>query len=91
MDVLRTPHLLFLLSYVEVLQSRVAQSPLWPSFCRESMYLRDSSHREYIGGAKFLRLGVWLSSLLNLSWAFYFEEAPTCRMSIDRWGNKVGG
>ena len=43
---LRTPHLLFLLSYVEVLQSRVAQSPLWPSFCRESMYLRDSSHRE---------------------------------------------
>ena len=67
---LRTPHLLFLLSYVEVLQSRVAQSPLWPFFCRESMYLRDSSHREYIGGAKFLRLGVWLSSLLNLSWAF---------------------
>ena len=53
MDVLRTPHLLFLLSYVEVLQSRVAQSPLWPFFCRESMYLRDSSHREYAGEGDF--------------------------------------
>ena len=29
------------------------QSPLWPLSFRESMYLRDSSHREYAGEGDF--------------------------------------